>query len=441
LSANDDLPSDLPSALDNERVSPARLDSGPRLLALNAFAFAIPLVHAAMEPGLLGAKVLELAPDRPNFALGGLTFAGLTVAVIWQPIVGALSDRTRSRFGPRLPWMGLGVVLCAIAGAATVLAPALWLLIAAYCFVQLSTNTVQGPWQAVVPDEVPRAAHGRAAAVKSILEMIAAVAGRWATGEILSHSEWGSGARWLALALPIAGLLIAFSIAARSLRVRHVPSSHAGGVVDLVRDSLSILGKNRIFGLWFVNRLLFWGAFITVSAFLLFFVIDVLHMSREGAQAYVGRLSPILGGVLLVAVWIVGRLSDRIGRRPFLVIGGFVASIGTALLLVVRDPWTTAAAAALVGLACGLYMAASWALVTELVPATDAARTLGLANIATAGSSALVRLPAGALIDQVNRTLHNHSSGYLLVYALAALAFAASAIVALRFPVREKVAT
>lgn len=421
----------IPAASGEPNGSPPSLG---RLLALSSFGLSIPLVHAVMEPGLLGAKVLELAPGEPNTALGLLTFVGLSVAVVAQPIVGALSDRTRTRLGPRAPWMILGCVLCAIAGALTVLAPAFWLLLLAYALVQLSTNTIQGPWQAVVPDEVPRASHGRAAAVKSVLEMIAAVAGRAATGEILAHQpQWGRSALWVALGVAVAGLIAGLAITVPVLRRREVRSGGTSALSSM-RDGLAVLARDRVFRTWFANRLLFWGAFITSTAFLLFFVMDVLRLPEAEAQSFVGRVSAVVGGVLVVSVLLVGWLSDKLGRKVFLVAAGVLAAIGAALLLVVRERIGTSIAAGLVAMGCGLYMAASWALITETVPAADAARSLGLANIATAGASALVRLPAGWLIDRVNDRAGDSQSGYFVVYALAALAFAASSVVALRLP-------
>lgn len=141
--------------------------------------------------------------------------------------------------------------------------------------------------------------------------------------------------------------------------------------------------------------------------------------------------------MLVLAVLLVGWLSDRLGRRAFLIGAGLLCALGAALLLVVRDRVGVSVSAGIIALGCGLYMAASWALITETVPAEHAARSLGLANIATAGASALVRLPAGGLIDETNKRSGDTSSGYLLVYALGALAFAASAVVAARLPSRR----
>ena len=64
-----------------------------------------------------------------------------------------------------------------------------------------------------------------------------------------------------------------------------------------------------------------------------------------------------------------------------------------------------------------------------------AARYLGVANIATAGGSAIARFLGGALIDSLNRATGTLNVGYLTVFGLALAFFIASAIVILPLPV------
>ena len=46
-------------------------------------------------------------------ALGWVTGAGAAIAVLVTPLAGALSDRTTSRWGRRLPWLVGGTLLAA----------------------------------------------------------------------------------------------------------------------------------------------------------------------------------------------------------------------------------------------------------------------------------------------------------------------------------------
>jgi hypothetical protein len=73
-------------------------------------------------------------------------------------------------------------------------------------------------------------------------------------------------------------------------------------------------------------------------------------------------------------------------------------------------------------------------LVTDLVPEGEAARYLGIANIATAGGSGLARLIGGTLIDPLNRLLGSPSAGYLALYTLTMIAFLMAALAITRVP-------
>ena len=129
--------------------------SFPRLLAISAFAFALTTLSNTLEPGVLGHKVLELVPERRNTALGFTTFAGLIVAVLWQPIIGVFSDRTRSPVGRRLPYFAAGTLMVLVRLYLIATAPVFGLVVAGILLIQVASNTVQGPWQALIPDQVP----------------------------------------------------------------------------------------------------------------------------------------------------------------------------------------------------------------------------------------------------------------------------------------------
>ncbi len=86
----------------------------------------------------------------------------------------------------------------------------------------------------------------------------------------------------------------------------------------------------------------------------------------------------------------------------------------------------------------GAFLSASWALATDIVPRQEAARYLGIANIATCIGSGGARLLGGVLIDPINRALGSSSSGYLLLFALAALCFLVSALVIIPLPNQKK---
>ena len=407
--------------------SPSRLP-WRQVAGLTAFAVAIGITINTLDPPLLGDRLIELSPESKNSALGLITLAGLLTALLWQPIAGALSDRTTTRWGRRLPYLVIGTPLAALALLAVAVAPTLAWLLAAVVLTQLGTNTVQGPWQALIPDRLPAEQRGRAAGMKSAFEILGFVIGRQLGGQLVA-----AGYPLLAAAAAGAALFVALALTAR-LSIERDPPLRPPSEIHGLRPMLLELRRHPAFVLWFTNRLLIWGGFITLNTFLLFYVIDVLGMPQAQAQRYVANLATILGLMLLFVPLPAGWLADRIGRRPLLVSAGLLASVGTCLILLSPDPAVLLLASAVLGLGVGIFLSASWALVTDIVPRTDAGRYLGLANAATAGGSAAARLIGALLIDPLNQLLGTPHGGYVAVYALALVAFLLGSLLAVALP-------
>jgi MFS family permease len=403
-----------------------------RLAAVTIFSLALGVVSNTLEPAVLGHKVLELLPAQKNTALGFTTFAGLIVAVLWQPMVGAWSDRTRTRWGRRAPYFIGGTALLAACLYAIALAPTFAVVVAGVLLIQLASNTVQGPWQALIPDQVPIGQRGAASGLKAAFDILAFVLGRQVSGRLVASGHV-VGAVSFAAGLFALALLLTLA-AARERPPLEAPASATSGLRALASSFTVDWRAHPAFAWWFVNRLLFWGGFIALNTFLLFYLIDVVQMAEAEAQRFVGNMSTVIGLVLLVVTMPSGWLADRLGRKPLVAASGLIAAAGTGMVLVVRTPAWITAAGALVGLGVGVFLSANWALVTDLVPQREAARYLGIANIATAGGSGLARLIGGSLIDPLNRLLGSPSAGYLALYTLTMLAFLLGTLAILRVP-------
>ena len=409
-----------------------------RLLTITVFSFALTLVSNTLEPAVLGHKVLELVPNHRNTALGFTTFAGLIVAILAQPIVGVFSDRTRSRLGRRLPYFIVGTLMVIACLYLIALAPVFGLVVLGILLIQVASNTVQGPWQALIPDLVPEARRGRASGLKAMLDILAFVVGRQVAGQLVGrYPQWGGTAILIAVTVPVVVYL--FALAVTALWAREPPEAATQAPQRSMREALAStfsvdFRAHPAFGWWFANRMLFWAAFIALSTFLLFFMIDAVGMGEADAQKYVGTLSTLLGAALVVVTLPSGWLADRVGRKPVVMASGVVAALGAGIILLSREINLITVGGVVVGLGVGVFMSANWALVTDIVPREEAARYLGIANIATAGGSAVARFLGGALIDPLNKMLDSTSAGYFTVYAIAAGFFLLSALVVIPLP-------
>jgi MFS family permease len=389
-------------------------------------------------------KVRQLAPNLPNTTLGILGFIGLLVAMVVQPIVGVFSDRARTKLGRRLPFLFGGVVFIAGSLFLLALAPTLWILLLGVILIQFSSNFLQGPWQALIPDLVPERQRGTASSIKAAMDIIATVTAGAVAGILLGttgHKLFGDYAIYATAAVPV--LVFVLFVTLTAFWAREQP-----GVTDeeIASRSISMALKkafyvdfheNPIFGWWFANRILFWGAFIAINAFLINYLVDVIRMSEVDAQSFYGTLKVILGAALIAMALTSGWLSDRFGRKPVLLVAGLVAFTGAAILVFVRERMFITIAGGIVGMGIGAFLSASWALATDIVPHAEAARYLGIANIATCIGSGLARLLGGVLIDPINQFLGSRSLGYLSLFILASLSFLASALVVIPLPNKQ----
>src|SRR3989337_2955572 len=120
-----------------------------------------------------------------------------------------------------------------------------------------------------------------------------------------------------------------------------------------------------------------------------------------------------------------------------LVLAGLLASGGRGMVLFLRSPLGIVAAGLVIGLGIGIFLSANWAMITDIVPPGEAARYLGIANMAAASGSFLARFAGGALIDPVNRMMGSQTAGYLTLYVLTLLAFVVATAAVSRLPGRK----
>jgi len=153
-----------------------------------------------------------------------------------------------------------------------------------------------------------------------------------------------------------------------------------------------------------------------VQAFAQYFIRDVLRVPNPAEVT--GNLFAAIGLALTALVFPAGILSDRFGRKPLNLFAGGLAALGLLLIAFARSVTTLLLFGGIVGMATGIFVSVNWALATDLIPADEAAKYLGLTNIATAGSGAIARL-AGPLIDGLNALRPGAYLGYPVLFVVS----------------------
>lgn len=381
-------------------------------IKITIYGFALAALWSSLHSIVLPLRLLDLVPEaEKNARLGWLTFVGLLLAMLVQPVAGAISDRSGFRWGRRRPYILIGSLVGILLLPGISLAHSYIVLFIIYCLLQMSTNTAQGPYQAFIPDLVPQDRKGLASGVKSLLETIGGIAVVRLIGYFMGNYAPGAGAHWLWLVLAVLAAVLLSALLATIIMVKEPPGRAATAPLSvwkvLARSFSLDIKADRDFIIFIISRLLIFMALATIQTFALFYLKDVIGLANP-AMATADLL--IAAGVgMLLAVYPAGRLSDRIGRRPVVISAGLLGAAGILVIFWASSYSTVIAGGAIIGTATGAFMSSNWALATDLVPGDEGARYLGLTNMATAGGAALARL-IGPAIDYFNR--YGASLGY-----------------------------
>ena len=98
-----------------------------------------------------------LGADESKLPL--LWLAGPMTGLLVQPIIGALSDRTVSRWGRRTPYFLIGAILCSLGLLIMPFSPTLWFAAGLLWILDAANNVTMEPYRAYVSDRLDRDQH------------------------------------------------------------------------------------------------------------------------------------------------------------------------------------------------------------------------------------------------------------------------------------------
>ena len=401
----------------------------PELLVLNAYWVGLSFKWNALHPIILPAVLLNFVPDaRKNTYLGLLTFVGLLLAMVIQPMAGAVSDGWVSRYGRRRPLMVLGTLFDFVFLALLAWAGGLTWLVIGYIGLQFSSNIAQGPAQGLLPDRVPPEQLGVASSWKNIMDMASLIIASLLAGRLLDPVTRDPT---LILLVLMGTIAISTAITVFGTKERPSPPSHLPegeglrgerklGVLRALRGELFRIDFHANTAYWWLiaERGLFLLGIYGVQAFAQYYLQDVIRVADPPKQT--GDLLAVLTLSLVLLVLVGGWLTDKFGAKRILYLATTLAATGMLLMLIPRDMPGLMLFGGVLGAGIGLFLTANWALANKLAPGEEAGKFLGLTNLATAGSGALARLEGPAL-DWLNGLWPGQWVGYIWLFAFGAV--------------------
>src|SRR5260370_20720387 len=199
---------------------------------------------------------------------------GAVVAVVTNPVVGMLSDRTTSPWGRRRPWYIAGGVLTVLDLLLMAHAPSLLAVAIGYIVLQVTINTLQVTLSALIPDQGPL----RPRATISALAGGPGVLFGGLFGQILvSRFFIGISAAYTSLAISIAIMVALFLLVVREAPL---PKEHVSQMQ--LKQALAMFKPlaQRDFALVWIARCLIFLGYATVVTFMFFFLQDAVHYAK-----------------------------------------------------------------------------------------------------------------------------------------------------------------
>lgn len=393
-----------------------KMSKGNRIrFSLSFFVFALLWMGglAIVSAVLLPQHLKDLVGPNASTAIFGVLNAATAIAsLISNLLFGNLSDRTRSVFGRRTPWVvggglvgGLSLFLIGVLSNA-------WAIGIMYCICMFGLNMMIAPVIATLSDRVPN-------------DMRATMSAFMSAGTTVGTSMGTLiGARFITIQLPgfiIAGVLMGIAGICTVIVWPTEKSSKdmppvKGGFGELIASFRPPVKGARDFWLAFVGRTLLIFSYYMILNYQLYILESFIGQSKTSAAATISVMSVITMVVGLVGSIASGAISDFFGRRKLpVIVASVLLIIGYLLPWIMKSPSSMMLFAGFAGLGYAVYGAVDQALNVDVLPSKEeAGKDLGILNIATT---------LGQMAGPIVTSILVVSGGYNLVFPTA-IAFA-----------------
>ena len=325
------------------------------------------IVSAVLLP--MHYKTIEGAdPD----ALVGIVNAFTAVASpVSNLMFGNFSDRSRSRFGRRTPWIVFGAVLGGVTLFLTGTTHNAVLLTIFYCACMFGLNCMIAPLVAVLSDRVPSGIRGTMSAFYGAGSTIGAPIGTMIGAFFIENLTVGFA---VAGVLMFLGGIVAVIILPKERSADFLPKEE-GSFKDILVS----------FRPAFAGRFCMLMSYQMINVYQLYIIQNYIGQSVKESAVTVSVVSMIMMVMSLVGSFISGPVSDLIGRRKVpVVVASVLFAIGIAMPWLIPSTLGMYLFAGIAGLGYAVYYAVDQALLVDVLPnKEEAGKDLGILNMGT----------------------------------------------------------
>jgi maltose/moltooligosaccharide transporter len=365
--------------------------------------------------------------------IGLLSNERAAVAAVAQPIVGRLSDRTRTPLGKRRPYMLIGIPVTAVSLGILATHPPFWLMLGILTIAAFFLWVALDPYNALVTDLFRPSQRGRVGGILGLVQMLGAI-----TFLLFAISLWGKDqVSVFGLTIPVNGELLVFGVTIavllltfgftiltvkepplspnlRTERVARVRPNPIAYMKDLFKYQEAVKYTLALTFFWIGNG----GA----TPFLVLFGEKALRLSQS--ESFFLPLAFVIATALIAVP--AGLLGDRIGKKWVLVSGltifGIAALIGSQSTNIVQ----AVIALFVIGIGNAGIGTMLIPLLADLIPHKRAAELIGLSSAITSFAQPVGSFLAGEVVVRATNIVgENDAYRWSFIFAGAMVVLAA----------------
>jgi MFS family permease len=373
----------------------------PRVGALFIGVYALAMFGIWMAINLpatvtVALRIAEIDPANKTTTYSLVAGIGTLVAVLANPFFGRLSDRTRSRFGRRRPWIVMGLAGTTVGAAVIGLSDSVPMLILGWVLMQAFINAAIAATLAIVADRIPESQHGLVGALSGTASAASVVVGIFFIQAFPTSILAQVG-------LPVA-IAIVFGLALVALMKDDKPAAgeRAPFTLKEFAGSFYINPRKSPDFAWFLLAFFLINLGLGVmSTYAVYYLQDQIKITEDDLPGNLFVTFLLSGLVALVVAPLAGWISDKTGRRkPLFVLAAVLMATGMGVIVLAQDATMfiigqTLGAGLAAGILFGIYIAFA---VATLKDTSTVGRDLGIVNIAFTLPFSLVPFAAPLLL-------------------------------------------
>lgn len=353
----------------------------------------------------LPALIQQLDADNKIEILALFSAMGMVVAAISNMVAGYLSDRTKSRFGKRTPWLVAGAFVFMLAMIFASMSTTIPVLLLSWMLGQVALNFIVAPmvaWLDLAPE------HGKGTASSAYGGLGMALGNNGFT--ILAAFFLGQ----FRLGFIIFGIITFIGTLIAAYIVREPSNLHekVDQTTFTKKERISIAELLNVFPKWSVGRdyyLALIGKFsqgignFAVTGYLLFIMTDFLNKDTTSTQQSIQLINIVMLLFGIAMGFIAGPISDKFNLLKLPVgLSTIFLGIGALSIFFLQNDIGIIIYAFMAGLGMGIWNSLDNLLNLRVIPDKDRVGLfLGIYNLGNTVSQAIAPVIAAVLISQI----------------------------------------